>query len=216
VYWGTSRWSVAPLRWAHSMVSGDRFAGHDPQSRHFWGDVLRQHVRYVNQYTFSDINLRNVMRAFPYRLSDKPYVNLWFPTADGDNLDVFLDLLKPENLDRLEHERGVCLVYAHLGAGSFTRDGKVDPRFEARIADVSRRNGWFVPASELLDFLASQPDWNPDLTLRDRLRLDALFIWTKLKRSFNERPKARDRAAPPAPIDSDTRPMPELETSARA
>jgi hypothetical protein len=216
VYWGTSRWSLAPLRWAHRLMSEDRFDGHDPESRYFWGDLLHQHVRYVNQYTFSDINLRNVMRAFPYRLSDKPYVTLWFPTADGDNLDVFLDLLKPENLDRLEREGGVCLVYAHLGAGSFTRDGKVDPRFEARIADVARRNGWFVPASELLDFLASQPDWNPNLTLRERLRLDALFIWTKLKRSFNGRPKARDRAAPPAQIDSDTRPMPSLETSARA
>lgn len=120
VYWGANRWSVAPLRWAHSTVSKDRFAGHDPRSRHFWGDLLQQHVRYVNQYTFSDINLRNVMRSFPYRLGDKPYVNLWFPTADGDNLDAFEELLKPENLDRLERERGICLVYAHLGAGSFS------------------------------------------------------------------------------------------------
>lgn len=199
VYWGAHRWSLAPLRWAHGLVGDDRFAGHDPQSPYFWGDLLQQHVQYVNQYTFSDINLLNVSRSFPYRLTDKPYVNYWFPTSNGDNLDVFEELLRPDNLDRLEREGGVCVVYTHLGAGSFTRNGKADPRFEARIADIAARNGWFVPASQLLDFLSHQPDWAPEPTLREKLRLEALFVWTLLRRSFNQRP-----APPSAPAAAAT------------
>jgi hypothetical protein len=177
LYWGADRWSLAPLRWIYRAAMGDRFSGEDPASPYYWGDLAQQHIRYVDQFTFEDVNLLNVTPSFPYHLPDKPLVNLWFPTADGGNRDQFLKLLSPENLDRLEREGGVCIVYAHLGAGSFNQGDGVDPRFEARIRDIAARNGWFVPASELLDHLAAQPGWQADPGWRERTRLEILFLW---------------------------------------
>jgi hypothetical protein len=177
LYWGAERWSLAPLRWLYRFAKDDHFSGEDPASPHYWGDLARQHLRYVNQFTFEEPNLLDVTPSFPYHLPDKPLVNLWFPTANGNNLDQFERLLSPENLDRLEREGGVCIVYAHLGAGSFNKGDGADPRFEARIRDIASRNGWFVPATELLDYLSMQPGWKPDPGWRERIRLETLFLW---------------------------------------
>lgn len=184
VYWGEHRWSFALFRWAYASVGKHEFSGHDSSSEYFWGDLVKKHVQYVNQFTYGDVNLLAVNPSMPYRLTDKPYVNYWFPTADGDNLDRFVDLLRTENLDRLEREGGVCLVYAHMGAGSFNRDGGADPRFEARLKDLASRNGWFAPASEILDYLRSQPGWRPELSFRETVRLEILFFWNALLRGI--------------------------------
>ena len=177
LYWGRDRWSFAPFRWLYALAKNESFSGQEPESPHFWGDLAKRHVTYVNQFTFRDINLLNVTPSFPYHLPDKPFVNLWFPTANGNNLDQFELLLSPENLDRLEREGGVCLVYSHLGAGSFNQGDGVNPRFEDRIRDLASRNGWFVPASELLDYLSSQPGFRSEPSWRERIRLEFLFLW---------------------------------------
>lgn len=180
LYWGPHLYSFAPLRWAAPLAIRHRFSGHDPQSPYFWGDIARERIKYVRRFTYSNINLRSVAPSMPYRLEDKPYVNYWFPTANGDRVVEFSELLKPENLDRLEREGGVCLVYAHLGSGSFTRAGAADPRFEARIRELTRRNGWFVPASQILDFLASQPSWTGRMNFWDTVRLDVRSVFAQL------------------------------------
>lgn len=182
VYWGDHRWSIAPFRWLYALVGKHDFLGQDNTSVHFWGDLVQQHIRYVNQFTYSDINLLALNPAMPYRLADKPYVNYWFPTADGDNLDRFEFLLRKENLDRLEREGGVCLVYTHMGAGSFNEGSAANPRFESRLKDLASRNGWFAPASEILDYLMVQPGWRDNLSFRETVRLETLFFWNALVR----------------------------------
>ncbi len=177
LYWGQDRWTFGPLRWLYALSRDDRFSGDEAGSPYFWGDLAERHVRYVNQFTFEDINLLNVTPAFPYHLPDKPRVNFWFPTSNGNNLDMFESLLSKANLDRLEREGGICVVYSHLGSGSFNAEGGVNPRFEARIRDVASRSGWFVPATELLDYLASQPGWQAQPSWRERVRLEFLFLW---------------------------------------
>jgi hypothetical protein len=191
IYWGEHRWSFTPFQLGYALAAKHKFLGHERASEHFWGDLVKERVRYVNQFTYSDINLLAVNPSMPYRLSDKPYVNLWFPTADGDNLDWFDDLLRSENLDRLEREGGVCLVYAHMGAGSFNKNGGPHPRFEARLKDLASRNGWFVPASEILDYLREQPGWKPDLSFREEVRLEMLFLWNAILRGLLPAPSPR-------------------------
>jgi hypothetical protein len=181
VYWGSQRWSFPPYRWLYSSLRGEQFFGEDPESAHFWGDYLERRVTYVNQFTFSDINLLNVTPSFPYHLPEKPYVNLWFPTANGNNLDTFAELLSNDSLDRLESEGGVTLVYTHLASGSFNRDdGSVQPRFEAIIREVASRDGWFAPASEILDYLQAQPGWQAEPSWRERIRLETIFLWDSI------------------------------------
>jgi hypothetical protein len=182
LYWGRDLYDLPPLRWAAGLAISQSFSGHDPQSPYFWGDLARQHIQYVRRFTFGNINLLAVNPAMPYRLDGMPFVNYWFPTANGDDVVQFAELLSDANLDRLEREGGVCLIYAHLGAGSFNKPGGVDPRFEDRVRAVAARNGWFVPASEILDQLRRQPSWTGQVSLRERIRLDMGFVLYRLGR----------------------------------
>ena len=179
LYWGAELFSFMPYRWAGALAIRHEFAGHDPRSPYFWGDLAQQHVQYVRRFTFPDINLLNVNPAFPYKVASMPYVNYWFPTSNGNRMIEFDELLKPANLDRLEREGGVSLVYAHLGSGSFNRNGRVHPRFEARIKELTARNGWFAPASEILDHLRRQPGWTGQLSYREGLRLETNFAFRR-------------------------------------
>lgn len=178
LYWGEHRWTFAPFRWAFGLTRGLEFSGHLPNSPYYWGDIAQQHIRYVERFTFSDINTAKVNPTTPYRIAGMPQVNFWFDTADGGSINEFDALLQPSQLDALEREGGVCLIYAHLGAGSFNvnGDGPPHPRFVARIAEVSSRNGWFAPASEILDYLAAQPGATTELSFRERLRLEVVFL----------------------------------------
>jgi hypothetical protein len=182
LYWGASRWSVPFYRWGFSLARPFEFSGDDPSSPHFWGDLALERITYVRRFTFRDINLLRINPSMPYRLPHTPFVNYWMDGTDGGSLDAFVELLATENLDRLEREGGVTLVYAHLGAGSFnTEDGGVNPLFTERIADVAGRNGWFAPASDILDHLVTQPGWRPNLTVRERTRLDTFFLVQRLR-----------------------------------
>jgi hypothetical protein len=74
VYWGANRWSLPPLRCLYSLLSDNVFDGADPDSPYYWKDHLQARVRYVNQFTFGEINLLNVTPSIPYRLPDRPEV----------------------------------------------------------------------------------------------------------------------------------------------
>jgi hypothetical protein len=177
IYWGWHLFSFAPYRWAGTVAIRHDFSGHDPESEYFWGDIAQTRVRYMRRFTFQNANILAINPAVPYRLADKPYVNYWFPTANGARAIEFDRLLQPDNLRQLEEEGGVCLVYTHLGSGSFNLDdGSLDPRFVRRIDELSARNGWFVPASEILDHLRGRQEWRGDLTFWQSLRVDTRFI----------------------------------------
>ena len=176
LYWGRHLYSLGIFQFFAGLVIGYEFSGHDPKSPYFWGDVAREHIDYVRRFTFQEINLLSVNPAMPYHMDDKPYVNFWFPTADGARVINFARLLRDENLDRLEREGGVCLVFAHLGSGSYNKGDVVDPRFEERVKAISARKGWFVPASQILDFLRAQPAWTGRLSLRELIRVDIKFF----------------------------------------
>ena len=180
LYWDHYRFSVWPFAWAAGVVMRGVSAGHDPASDYYWGDVAKQHVKYVRQFTYRQIDLMTVNPSMPYHRAETPDVNYWFQTSDGANREAFVALLSPENLDRLEREGGVCLVYAHLGAGSFAVDGVLAPEVEARLKDLASRNGWFVPASTVLDFLASRPGWTGEAGWLERMRMEARFITAEL------------------------------------
>lgn len=184
LYWGGHLFGFAPYRWVGRLGIRHKFSGHEPSSPYFWGDVAKQRIDFVRRFTFPDINLLAANPSMPYKLADKPYVNHWFPTSNGNRMNEFEELLKPEQLDRLEREGGVCIVYAHLGMGSFSTNG-VNPRFEARIKDIASRNGWFASASEILDFLKAQPGWTGELSLRERLRIETKFLGFRAALTLN-------------------------------
>ena len=160
LYWGSARLDYWPVRWLYQGLRLVRKLppdsdGHRRDSSYFWGDLCERHIHYVRGFTFPTVNVLRVNPTLPYRDPKRPHARLWFSACDATNVYEFHRLLSVENQERLEQEKGICIVATHLAAG-FVRDGEVIPDVERLLTRLAQRPGWFVPVSELLDFLAEQ------------------------------------------------------------
>ena len=157
MYWGRDRLSgVHRLLYdlLHPHQSRNEFEGHKQHSPLFWGDLCQEKIRYVRNFTFSDINTLKACPFMPYQDPDRPFVQSWFAGSEGPCVTTFTNLLCEENQDRLVAEGGASIMYTHFSQG-FVENGRVHKRFEVLMRRLSRLNGWFVPVHTLLDFLAT-------------------------------------------------------------
>ena len=53
------------------------------------------------------------------------------------------------------NEGGLCIVYTHFASG-FVKDSGVHDEFKTKITKLASMDGWFAPASEILDYVISQ------------------------------------------------------------
>jgi hypothetical protein len=179
LYWGRKRF-VAPLSFLYSAftrVKGKSVPslGDEEASPYFWGDIAKERVKYVRNLTFNDINTLRADPGTPYIDKRKPYVNYWFSSSDGHTVEEFTDLIHPANADRLESEGGLCIVYTHFASGFVNEEGQIDARFAERIRGLSERPGWFVPVSEVLDWILDQRSSDCVIGHHDQLRLNLLW-----------------------------------------
>jgi len=158
IYWSKARFCFPVNRFnTHSNKSGIPFSGENPESPYFWGETSKKHITYIRNKVFQDINTLQCDPQTPYREKKKEkYSNYWFSSSDGANVEMFNRLLSPENLNRLEAQGGCCILYTHFTNGFILEDGSLHPGFVQCVQDLSRRSGWFVPASHLLDYLQEQ------------------------------------------------------------
>ena len=84
---------------------------------------------------------------------EKKYSNYWFSSSDGHTVDEFTTLISQKKVDRLAREGGVCIVYTHFASCFVNEHGEVYPQFKERLEYLSKQNGWFVPANQILDYL---------------------------------------------------------------
>jgi len=156
IYWGSWRLSRTPARLAYTLGTfhrrRERFSGHLQGSPYFWGDICRDRIRFVRNFVFNEINLERINPTLPYHDPGKPFVNFWFSSCEGGDVVKFCDMITEANQERLAAESGICIMYTHFASG-FCRDGEVDAVFQRLMRRLSKLNGWFVPVSELLDFL---------------------------------------------------------------
>jgi len=158
LYWGAGRLDDPALRLLYGTVfrhAAQQYEGHRPGSPYWWGDLAVHRIEYVRNLTFSEVNLQRVNPTMPYRDPNRPYVRWWFSAADAEDAEEFNHLLRPENQERLEEEGGVCIVATHFGKG-FGADGRTHPETRRLLESLARRNGWFPPVGELLDWLRAR------------------------------------------------------------
>jgi hypothetical protein len=180
IYWGADRFDSPLLRALYNQVTAwGHFCGHVEGSEFFWGDVCKKHTKYVRNFAFRDVNTLKLNPGMPYYDPKRPYVNYWFSSSDGADVDKFKSLVSERNQEKLMRERGCCIVYTHFGKG-FVHNGVLDRNWTRLMTDLSRRDGWFVPASELLDFLLERKSaegiqWIEKRTLSYRWMLGRLW-----------------------------------------
>ena len=100
------------------------FLGHTFASEYFWGDIIQKYITYTRNFVFKDINTLKINPSMPYHDPQKSYINFWFSSCDGHDVNAFNKLINTENIDKLEQENGICIVYTHFANG-FIKNGKV-------------------------------------------------------------------------------------------
>jgi hypothetical protein len=183
IYWGPARLSG----WRRSLYNlitlgrtRNRFFGQIEGHPSFWGDVCRERIRYCRNFVYSDINTLRMNPWMPYVDPERPYVQRWYSASEGHKAPAFLKTLADTNQDCLEAEGGACIMYTHFGHG-YVQDGKLTGEFQRTMERLARKNGWFVPVTTLLDFLAKSRGVT---TLTDdvRSRMETRWLWEKLFR----------------------------------
>lgn len=109
----------------------------------------------------------------PYRDETKPYVNYWFASSEGNNVKMFNKCISDENQDQLELEGGACIMYTHFADG-FCKNGELSEKFKKQIKRLSKKNGWFVPVSTILDYLKTK---NETQIINSKQRADLEWRW---------------------------------------
>ena len=130
--------------------------GNVESSELFWGDKCKQHIKYVRNFVFSDINTLSECPYMPYFDEERPFVNNWFASSEGADCHAFCETISERSQDRLEAEGGACIIYTHFGAADFYEDGHLNSDFRRLMERLSRRDGWFVPVSTLLDHIQEE------------------------------------------------------------
>ena len=184
IYWGPARVSGS-VRRAYSIATLGRTSGQhfgDTEGHElFWGDVCRDRIEYCRNFVYRDINTLAVCPWMPYHDPQRPFVNAWYASSEGSNCSRFIDTLTEANQDRLEEEGGACIMYTHFGHG-YVDDRSLNGRFRELMTRLSRKNGWFVPVSTLLDYLRAERGGAVALDDRRRYRLERRWLWEKVFR----------------------------------
>ena len=180
MYWGAARISGV-RRGIYRLTTMRRhraYFGHVPGSPHFWGDLCRERITYVRNFTFAGLNTLKSCPFMPYYDPERPFVRAWFAASEGGLCRIFNETLAEESQDRLAEEGGAAIVYTHFGK-TFVKDGTVDARFAELMRRLSRLNGWFVPVSTMLDHVAKQRGIH-EITKHERARLEWRWIRHKV------------------------------------
>jgi hypothetical protein len=184
MYWGGARLDGLPrvlYRTVNRLMRRDRdFGGHVEGSPYFWGDACRERTRYVRNFVFENIDTLRCDPQMPYHDARRPYVRYWFSASSAPDYDAFCQILTPENQDRLAAGGGACILYTHFAFG-FTENGRAKPQFRRLIERIAGMQGWFVPASDLLDHLSSRPGWQPEVDRRTLGRMQRRWLTDRLR-----------------------------------
>lgn len=182
IYWGSYRLtglnrSVYDLLTLFRRRNHSR--GHLEGDPHFWGDICREKVKYMRNFVFSDINTLKACPIMPYHDPKRPYVNYWFASSEGPEVRSFSRCIAERAQDRLEEEGAACIMYTHFAVG-FCEQGKINSTYRSLMERLSKKNGWFVPVSVLLDYLL-RVQGHHDISDTERTSLERRWLWHKIK-----------------------------------
>ena len=154
IYWGYKRYGII-LRFLVKLFKGKtrRFYGDEIEKDYFWGDLSKKHIKFIRNRVFNGINTLNYDPLMPFKEKNKKYSNYWFSSSDGHTVEEFNNLINKKNIDKLKNKNGLCIVYTHFACGFLEQNGEINRTFKENIDYLASQNGWFTPASEILNYL---------------------------------------------------------------
>jgi len=156
LYWGIDRYQSLFLKSILSLYSRFRsypdFEGNKPNSPYFWSDIADERISYIRAFTYKQLNGMQTVPGRPFLDLAKQNKTMFFNTADAPDVIAFNKLVNRKTIDRLRKDRGWAIVSTHLGKG-FYRNNKIDSEFKKTMKYLTKLPCWFVPVSELLDFI---------------------------------------------------------------
>ena len=183
IYWGGARVSGGH-RVVYELLNRGKqlgwFRGHVEGDEYFWGDMCKARVQYVRNFTLPEINTLKVCPWMPYHDPGRPYVNAWYASSEGARCKNYNETITEEAQDRLEAEGGACIMYTHFGK-KFVENGVLDARFIELTKRLAKKDGWFVPTSTLLDYIAKQRGGVHTLSKRERRKLERRWLIHKVR-----------------------------------
>lgn len=184
IYWGGKRLSGI-YKEAFEIFKKQQFEGEVKESDYYWGDIAKQHLHYIRNFVFSDLNTFKEDPYTPYFDATKPFVKSWFSSSNGATIKEFNDLVTPDAIDKLEAERGYSIVYTHFC--SFVKNGELNPTFIETMEYLSKKNVWLVPVSTLLDYIAKQRGKVIGLNYWKRKKLETRWLYQQAKEKLSNR-----------------------------
>ncbi len=182
IYWGNNR-LTGFYEFIYKLLTRNHynglFRGHIKGNKYFWGDICKEKIKYVRNFVFPEINTLEACPMMPYHDPKRPLVNCWFASSEGPDVNTFNQCITEQNQNRLEEEGGVCIMYTHFANG-FYENECINSRFKFLLKRLSRKNGWFVPVSTLLDYLIEVKGYH-HLTDKERRRLERKWLLHKIR-----------------------------------
>lgn len=158
-----------------------------PGSPAFWGEDCKKHVKYIRNRVFGELNLLKCDPYTPYReRSKEKYSNYWFSSSDGMTADLFVKLLSQKNIDKLVREDGCAIVYTHFGYGFTDQNGNLRKDVQAAIEYLASKDGWFAPASEILDWMLERKHKKEIISGMQSTLLDARWMAERVVRRLRD------------------------------
>ena len=155
IYWGPARLSNPLYKLFYQLLNihkDKNFLGHEEASEYFWGDYCRERITYCRNFTYRETNTLKVCPMMPYYDPKKPFVKMWYASTEGPTVEPFTKNIAPEKIDKVEEEGGLCLMYTHF-AHDFSVKGQINPEFRRNMEHIAKKDCWFAPVSEVLDYL---------------------------------------------------------------
>ena len=183
LHWGADRYSSYIIRKTLGFTTKFRpypeFEGNNPESPYYWSDVADERISYMRAFTFRRLNGAGISPGRPYLNLKKQKNTLFFNTTDAPDVLAFNKLVNPSSIDKLRKQNGWAIVTTHLGKG-FYWNNRIDPEFKEYMEYMATLPGWFVPASQLLDFLKKESAGSEIHTI-ERLRMEYSHVLDRVK-----------------------------------
>lgn len=155
LYWGEEFTSSRFIRWAVRRLvptSHERYEGHNESSSYFCGDLMRARFDYTRLFRTVSLNVLSKNPSMPFHLDDKPYVKHWFSCVAQDLRAC--RRITAKSMDKLAHEDGLLLLYAHMAEKFVDDDGEIHPEVRRAFSLISSREDcWKEQVSTILDRL---------------------------------------------------------------